>query len=353
MLKPITILLLSACLPLIFTSCGNEDEPVITSEDLSLVVQLSDNMLAYHDGEEYILNEYSATISTEVINGTLYYLTYSNSTPVLYIMKEGKMERKAFPYVSNKYSQISPHRYILLKGNVYIFASCKRSDGKVICALFKNGKEIHSIDETLVNNGSNKGFYIDKQTGDIYIAGCTGSGHETTVTVWKNGEIVYQHPYISTEIIDYYYYNERYYNIYDITAENGNWFLTMQYDGWGYDGDIFYCVKNGVEQEFSIKSHNVSIYKNIVKDGKLYWIGAYEGHPTLWVDGKIQQQYNEIGNYTDIKFNGNDIYLSGLLFDEYYLQRFPLLTLNGKKLSHPFLEAIKEEVYNVQMAFPY
>ena len=68
--------------------------------------------------------------------------------------------------------------------------------------------------------------------------------------------------------------------------------------------------------------------------------------PYLWIDGKAQL-LNSTGSYSDIAIYESKVYATGITSD-----MRPILTIDGIKQTHPFLNAIKENVYNLLIAVP-
>ncbi|MBO4984212.1 MAG: hypothetical protein J6C87_01035 [Bacteroides sp.] len=343
-----TSLLASLLICTSFAACSSDEsnEPT-TSDVFSLIVKLKESTLLYHNGQEYYYPKSADVVCSEIYNGVFYCITRINYRYTLHTIQGAKIEQQELSAGEKHYE------YDLYQGKVYKVVG---DNGK--CTFFAGETELNSFE----TSGGIEIFHVDKQTGDLYAVGkvyAQSTSEPSTITVWKNGEVLYEQPAWTKIENDLDKNSKNNFSITHFTTENGNWYLTLNYlqllnpaDGATISNlfapqNMIYSIKNGVQQSFFAESENAYANYSTASNGKLYWAGYLNNAPCLWINGTAQTLEAE-GSYRFVAIHEGNIYVTGNTSD-----CRPLLTLNGKKLSHPFLDAIKEEVYNVQMAFPY
>ena len=332
-MKKIFTLLSVVCTTLflsgLLTACGDNNTPSPNSskDNLNFIAKVKNGIVIYHNGQEFFSDEKADIACAELYNNTLYCITKTTRTCTLHKIQGNKIEQEPLDYTSH---------FAIYKGKVYSLINK---------TLYINGTAEGTFETPLTIYA----FDVDKQTGDVYVAGRVIANNTSTITVFKNFEAVYQYPSSSTiEGV-----NEEL-SILNFACNNSSWYLMLRYNrnnSTTQNDNLFaaesgtYVIKNGNNKTL-ISNEDIAITAATAQNNKIYCAGMLNQSPYLWIDGKAQL-LNSTGSYSDIAIYESKVYATGITSD-----MRPILTIDGIKQTHPFLNAIKENVYNLLIAVP-
>ena len=208
-MKKIFSLLSVICITLflsgLLTACGDNNAPTPNSskDNLNFIAKVKDGIVIYHNGKELFSDEEADIACTALYNNTLYCITKTTRTCTLHKIQGDKIEQEPLDYTSH---------FAIYKGKVYSLINKTFYITGTAEGTFETPLTIYAFD-------------VDKQTGDVYVAGRVIANNTSTITVFKNFEAVYQYPSSSTiEGV-----NEEL-SILNFACNNSSWYLMLRYN---------------------------------------------------------------------------------------------------------------------------
>lgn len=206
-----------------------------------------------------------------------------------------------------------------LDENIYVAGDDYTSEGYPVAKCWINGKEI------VLSEKHSQVRDIAVSQNDVYVVGCeVKENGVTTATLWKNG------------IVNYLDENALFSIANAITITNGDIYVVGYSNV--YENKTNYEVakywKNGEEIEIT-RSNTAYAHDIYIKDNKVYALvnGSLNNKylAKYWVDDKefILSERSSPTFARSMTISGNDLYVSGVVYDESINHSYATLWVNG------------------------